>query len=652
MMLKPGSYLQNRYEILSLIGTGGMSEVYQAKCHRLNRLVAIKVLKEEYSSDKNFISRFKMEAQSAASLSHPNIVSIYDVENEGNLHYIVMELIEGITLKSYIQNKGRLGVKEIIGIAIQVAQGIGAAHDQHIVHRDIKPQNMIISRDGKVKVADFGIARLITEQTKGSNAIGSVHYISPEQARGENSDARSDIYSLGITMFEMCTGEVPFTGDSSVAIALAHVEQQVIPPSRLNPEIPASLDRIVRKCTMKKPEERYQDAYELIADLRHALIDPDDIQYKKEPENIESAPTQKREKGEIDIIVQREKDERDRRREIIHEKKPEPSKTGKGSENVDHQLDWLLSAIGVIAACIIVIVIAVMALRLTGVFNLFSDSRPQTTEAAAPSTEESTAPRAVLVESDTPAPEETETESTEAPTEPPMVDLAVYNLPGLGSEEAQNIVASLGLTCSLEEVYNETVESGRVISVSPESAEPGSEVKLTVSKGPEIEMVPVPLITGMSEDNARVVLETIGLKLGNKTEVSNREVAAGTIMNQSVADNTQVPKGTAVNYTVSLGSNTEYRAAIDDVLVLQDMFGPSARSTELKISIVAKQVVNGENSTQVIMEPRTVQGDTSLPLHYTIHGAFGVETGELQVLDLTNDKILKTYELQFIEVDK
>ena len=275
MMLKPGTYLQDRYEILSLIGTGGMSEVYQAKCHTLNRLVAIKVLKDEYSQDANFVSKFKMEAQAAAGLSHPNIVSVYDVVDEGSLHYIVMELIEGITLKSYILKKGHLGVKETIGIAIQVAQGLAAAHDQHIVHRDIKPQNMIISRDGKVKVADFGIARAVSSQTIGVNAVGSVHYISPEQAKGNYSDGRSDLYSLGITMYEMLT----------------HLEEPVQPPSRINPEVSASLDRIILKCTQKKPERRYQNAYELIADLRHALVDPNDDFLKKEPEFDENSPT-------------------------------------------------------------------------------------------------------------------------------------------------------------------------------------------------------------------------------------------------------------------------------------------------------------------------------------------------------------------------
>ena len=291
MMLRPGMYLQNRYEILDQIGSGGMSEVYRAKCHKLNRLVAIKVLKEEFSSDAGFVKKFKMEAQAAAGLSHPNIVSVYDVVDEGSIHYIVMELIEGITLKSYITKKGRLGSKEAIGIALQVAQGIAAAHDQHIVHRDIKPQNMIISRDGKVKVADFGIARAVTTQTIGATAVGSVHYISPEQARGGFSDSRTDIYSLGITMYEMVTGTVPFDGDNTVSIALAHLEQPITPPSRLNPEVPVSLERIIMKCTQKKPEKRYADVYELISDLRHALVDPDDDFVAQEPEVDTSSPT-------------------------------------------------------------------------------------------------------------------------------------------------------------------------------------------------------------------------------------------------------------------------------------------------------------------------------------------------------------------------
>lgn len=270
----PGMYLQDRYEILEKIGSGGMADVYKAMCHTLNRLVAIKVLKDEFSSNENFVNRFKMEAQAAARLTHPNIVNVFDVVDEGDIHYIVMELIEGITLKSYIAKKGRLEAKETIGIAIQMAQGMSAAHQHNIIHRDIKPQNIIVSKDGKVKVADFGIARAASSNTRELNAIGSVHYISPEQARGEAVDARSDIYSLGITMFEMVTGRLPFDGESTVSVAIAHLENPITPPKACNPDIPENLEAIILKCTEKRPEDRYSSAEEVIADLRRALIHP------------------------------------------------------------------------------------------------------------------------------------------------------------------------------------------------------------------------------------------------------------------------------------------------------------------------------------------------------------------------------------------
>ena len=258
MILYPGTMLQDRYEILEKIGSGGMSDVYKAKCHKLNRLVAIKVLKSEFTSDATFVSKFKMEAQAAAGLSHPNIVNIYDVVDEGDIHFIVMELVEGITLKSYITKKGHLDVKEAIGIAIQVASGIEAAHEQHIIHRDIKPQNMLISMDGKVKVADFGIARAVSSQTmNAATVVGSVHYISPEQAQGQHATPQSDIYSLGVVAYEGLCGHRPFTGATPVDIAAAHVNNPV-------PPLPDSVDVQLREFVMsmlsKDPLDRPKDA--------------------------------------------------------------------------------------------------------------------------------------------------------------------------------------------------------------------------------------------------------------------------------------------------------------------------------------------------------------------------------------------------------
>ena len=274
-MVKIGMVIGDRYAVLEKIGTGGMSDVYKAKDHKLNRLVAVKVLKQEFSENENFVSKFRVEAQSTAGLLHPNTVNVYDVGDEDGINYIVMELVDGITLKKYIEKKSRLSVKEAVSIAIQVAMGLEAAHNNGIIHRDIKPQNIMISKEGKVKVTDFGIAKAATSNTITSNVMGSVHYTSPEQARGGYSDAKSDIYSLGITLFEMLTGRVPFNGETTVAIAIKHIQEELPSPVEYNDEIPISVEKIVLKCCQKSPDRRYQSAAELIADLKKSLITPD-----------------------------------------------------------------------------------------------------------------------------------------------------------------------------------------------------------------------------------------------------------------------------------------------------------------------------------------------------------------------------------------
>lgn len=273
-MLKAGMIIAERYEVLGKIGTGGMADVYKAKDHKLNRFVAVKVLKPEFREDKTFIRKFRSEAQAAAGLTHPNIVNVFDVGDDEGVYYIVMELIEGITLKEYIAKKGKLSIKEATSIAIQVSMGLEAAHNHGIVHRDVKPQNIIISTDGKVKVTDFGIARAASSNTISSNVMGSVHYSSPEQVRGGYSDEKSDIYSLGITLYEMVTGKVPFDGDTTVAIAIKHLQEEMVPPSVYTENLPYSLEQIIFKCTQKSVGRRYERMEDVIADLKHSLIDP------------------------------------------------------------------------------------------------------------------------------------------------------------------------------------------------------------------------------------------------------------------------------------------------------------------------------------------------------------------------------------------
>lgn len=293
-MVKAGLFISERYEIIANIGSGGTADVYKAKDHRLNRFVAIKILRRSFTGDSKIVAKFRQEAQSCAGLTHPNIVSVYDVGNDGDLHYIVMELIEGITLKKFIEKKGRLEIKEAVGIAIQIAQGLDAAHANHVVHRDIKPQNIIISREGKVKVTDFGIARATfgtSSNTINQAPVGSVHYLSPEQARGGFSDERSDIYSLGVTIYEMLSGRVPFTGDNNVSVALLHIQGEAAPLHELNPEVTPSIEKIVAKCMQKKPERRYFSAAELIKDLKAAMVNPSGDFVKIATPRVSNSPT-------------------------------------------------------------------------------------------------------------------------------------------------------------------------------------------------------------------------------------------------------------------------------------------------------------------------------------------------------------------------
>ncbi|MBR4412055.1 MAG: protein kinase [Lachnospiraceae bacterium] len=275
-MVKIGMVIGGRYEIQELIGTGGMSDVYRAKDNKLNRNVAVKVLKQEFSENRDFVAKFRKEAEAAANLMHPNIVTVYDVGEENGISYIVMELVDGYTLKQYIEKKSRLTISECISIALPIASGIEAAHNNGIIHRDIKPQNVIISKDGKVKVTDFGIAKTTTSNTISSNVMGSVHYTSPEQARGGFSDEKSDIYSLGITLFEMVTGRVPFNGDTTVAIAIKHIQEEMPSPRIYVEDVPISIEQIILKCTQKSPDRRYQKMSEVIEDLKKAYISPNE----------------------------------------------------------------------------------------------------------------------------------------------------------------------------------------------------------------------------------------------------------------------------------------------------------------------------------------------------------------------------------------
>ena len=721
MILYPGTMLQDRYEILEKIGSGGMSEVYKAKCHKLNRLVAIKVLKSEFTSDATFVSKFKMEAQAAAGLSHPNIVNIYDVVDEGDIHFIVMELVEGITLKSYITKKGHLDVKEAIGIAIQVASGIEAAHEQHIIHRDIKPQNMLISMDGKVKVADFGIARAVSSQTmNAATVVGSVHYISPEQARGGYSDERSDLYSLGITMFEMVTGHVPFEGDNTVTVALAHLEDPMPDPRTLNPDVSPSLARIILKCTEKRPERRYPNAAAVISDLRRALLNDDDPSVGMIAEEDHSSDTIVISPKELNLIKTRNgerireakpvKEIRERRERHDLEKRYDQPENGKKDQKKKENdeatgLEKILTGLGVAAAVIVVAVVIVFILKLGGLFRSSTPEDPTETSSVEATTEAKTAAASetTISQKEVYMPnlvghseEEAEkilqgldltmqveqensdevekgmviSQKEEVDTVVPRfskvtvvvsagsdkVDISELGLSGMTLETAIRLLEGKNLKADVQEEASEDVTPGTIIRYEPEDKVAlGSTVILYVSTGAEEEFVPVPNLYGKTDAEAAALLSASGLVAGEVTKEYDSTVSAGHVISQGVEAGTQVAPGDTVDYTLSLGPEApkkQFIASLDASYPLQVSYGPGAASSEIQILIRLKQTVNGKVTYTKLAEPKSYSADTTLNIKLDkIRGADGVQTGEVEIVDLTNNVVLTSYNVTFTEVD-
>ena len=499
-----------------------MSDVYKAKDHKLNRFVAIKVLKQEFSENANFVSKFRTEAQAAAGLMHPNIVNVYDVGEENGIYYFVMEMVEGITLKKYIEKKARLSVKEAISIAIQVSMGIEAAHNNHIIHRDIKPQNIMISKDGKVKVTDFGIAKAATSNTITSNVMGSVHYTSPEQARGGYSDEKSDIYSLGITMFEMLTGRVPFNGETTVAIAIKHIQEELPSPREYVPEIPISVEQIVFKCCQKSPDRRYQSMAELIDDLKQSLLNPDE-DFVKVVEPDRRASTRMITDREMERIkrASAEKDNLDESMRLNRANygNHEDGEDEDYEEDYDPRMEKITTILAIVAAIIIGCIVIVLVGRALGLFHL---SGSKDGEDAA---------------------QEEQTEQVEMP-----------GVTGMAVKMAQDRLRKLGLEPEVKYVENAAYPQNQVISANVEEGmmvDPGTVITLTVSSGTE--GVSVPKATGITFEEAKNTLEKAGFVV-NKNESSSSTVENNYVISQNPESGTRAPKGSAVTIVVSTGA--------------------------------------------------------------------------------------------------
>ena len=579
-MLKPGMILCDRYEILEVVGAGGMSIVYKARCHRLNRNVAIKVLKPEFSNDKNFVTKFKIEAQASAGLTHPNIVNVYDVYDDDGIYFIVMELVDGITLKEYIEQNGRLSMDKALDFSIQIASGLEAAHENHIIHRDIKPQNIIVSKNGNIKVTDFGIAKAASSNTLTSGAMGSVHYISPEQARGGYSDERSDIYSLGITMYEMVTGRVPFEGDNNVSVALMHIQSEMIPPRQYYPDIYSSFEKIILKATQKKPERRYLTASALIADLKRVQNNPN-IDIVVAPTAITNSPTQEWTKEDVKAIrngsaykdpydnsqlntfqnppVQNEMGElranegismipvnnqkinellNDDPWEDAFEEEPQPEPQRKSGlkkvqdyddeeeydeeddSEIDPGLKKAVTIAGIVTAVIIAIIIMVVLGKVMGWFKFGGDKNPTTAE------------------------QENE--------------VAMIEVTGYSEDAAVKMLKSLGfVNITIETEASTEVQEGYVMDQNfkkDEMVDINEEIILTVSAGADAK--DVPNVEGYEDSQAVTILTEAGFKVVHAYAFDD-EVEKDYVISQSPKGGEQAPEGSEIVITVSNGSEVK-----------------------------------------------------------------------------------------------
>ncbi|MDO4616329.1 MAG: Stk1 family PASTA domain-containing Ser/Thr kinase [Lachnospiraceae bacterium] len=609
-MLKEGIIIGDRYEIISRIGSGGMADVYKAKDHKLSRMVAVKVLKAEFRADTTFVSKFQKEAQAAAGLAHPNVVNVYDVGEDRGLYYIVMELVEGITLKDYITKKGKLSVKEATSIAIQVSLGLEAAHNEGIVHRDVKPQNIIISTDGKVKLSDFGIAKAINSNTITANVMGSVHYSAPEQVRGGFSDTKSDIYSLGITMYEMVTGRVPFDGDTTVAIAIKHLQEELIAPSRFTPDLPFSLEQIILKCTQKNPERRYPYIGDLIEDLKKSLVDPQGNFVQLTPLNTSAHTVIASSSDTAAVRKAARKQQSESRQQRMqrttaqtsspyHEEEEEeynrPSRNrdyDDGTDMVSSKLEKAITIGGFLIGAVIIIILIVVIGNMAGLFNRSSSSSDAASASA------STSSTAAELE---------ENEEAEA-------DLATVTVPDFSNytlAEAQETANSYGIGVKQTGTQESSeVEEGRIISqdvAAGDKVEPNATIGVVISSGSNTITVPTSLV-GLAQQDAVNALAAAGLGSSVVSEASET-VAEGYVISVSPGEGSSVLPGTAVTLTVSSGSATG-RVTIPDNLIGVDQASVVNTLSGLGLQVSVAEAYDAAYADGVVTEISPAAGSS------------------------------------------
>lgn len=571
--------LGNRYELLEKIGEGGMAEVYKAKCHILNRYVAIKILKNEFANNEDFVKKFQTEARAAGSLSDSRIVNIYDVGNEDNINYIVMEYIKGKTLKEVINEKGKIEYIRAIEIAIGIAKALECAHKNDIIHRDIKPHNIMITEEGNVKVTDFGIARVsnFSTITNTNKVVGSAHYFSPEQARGTIVDCRSDIYSLGILMYEMVTGKVPYDADTPVSVALKHIQESVIPPVQFNPDIPKSLNDLIIKCIEKEPIKRYQNAAELIEDLysiknnRDAQIklnnNYDDFTRVMDPINVDELSKSniytdgnEEEKNDEEDDEEDDEDEDTEENNALRRKSRSPRKNkGKGKKIaiIASSIVVVLAVIGIVANLFLGGKLGGKKVVVPNIVGLNKEEAKKLVEEKGlvflvQSSEASDKPEGEVISCSP-----NEGAKVKAKTEVKAIISAgnkkvkVPDLKNLNIEEAKRKIIENDLNVgNIKFETSSQFKNGRVMEQSPSSGSEvssGEKIDLIVSKGEE-GMVLVPDLSNQDIKEVEQMLKSLKLKLGNKVEINtNDKTKDGKVYNQSIAPNTKIEEGTEIN---------------------------------------------------------------------------------------------------------
>ncbi len=589
-----GKILGNRYEIVERIGSGGMAVVYKAKCHLLNRYVAVKILKDDLAGDEEFRRRFHEESQAVAMLSHPNIVSIYDVsqsEDPSEPDYIVMELIEGITLKQLMQKQGgRLNWKEALHFITQIMRGLAHAHSRGIIHRDIKPHNIMILRDGSVRVADFGIARLAsaTQNTMTQEALGSVHYISPEQARGSHIDCRSDIYSAGVVLYEMLTGRLPYEGDSPVAVAIQHINSIPLSPRELDPSIPQDLEEITMKAMASDVDKRYASANAMLTDLEEFRKNPN-ITFDYPPEVIPGGendePTQP-----LGTAAQQAVPVRPvhiERYESVNSAKAKGRERRGRAETVD-DIDDDYDEGGGFARTMVIISAVILCLVCVGAFlwqtvfksMVIPDERYSVPNVAGYTIEEAKALPEVTqggfeikegryvpsedVEADHIIRQEPEAgEQVKSGNRTITVEVSsgseALKMPDVLEQDwrvAKSTLENMGLVVRVEQNFSEDIPKDNVMFQSPAkeaTVEKGQEVTIEVSQGRKLQEVPVPQVLGMTQDKARETLESVGLKVGGSKPVADDHYPAGQICKQDPMPYTIQKEGSVVSLEVSTG---------------------------------------------------------------------------------------------------